>query len=101
MTHCYFGGVCHLHLQGGRFINIVGPEGRKVAGGGGNYIQRSVIISILHRVLLIIRAIIMRTRWAGYVERKGRTINVYVILVGTYEWKRLLERSSRRWKDNF
>jgi hypothetical protein len=42
-----------------------------------------------------------RMRWAGHAERKGRTMNFYIILVGTYERKRILARSRRRWEDRW
>jgi hypothetical protein len=39
-------------------------------------------------------------RWVGHVARIGETRNLYKILVGKPEGKRLLERSRRRWVDN-
>jgi len=39
-------------------------------------------------------------RWAGHVAVMGEMINVYKILVGTPEGKRLLRRTNRRWEDN-
>jgi hypothetical protein len=43
-----------------------------------------------------------RMRWAGHVARMGMKRNVYRILVGKLEGKRLLERPRcvRRWVDN-
>jgi hypothetical protein len=41
-----------------------------------------------------------RMRWAGHVARMGETRNVYRILVGMPEGKRLLERPKRTWVDN-
>jgi hypothetical protein len=38
-------------------------------------------------------------RWAGHVARKGEERNMYKVLVGKPEGKRLLERSRRRWED--
>jgi hypothetical protein len=40
-----------------------------------------------------------RLRWAGHVERMGEGRNVYRVLVGTHEGKRLLGRPKRRWED--
>jgi hypothetical protein len=39
-------------------------------------------------------------RWARYVAGMGELRNVYKILVGKSEWKRLLGRPTRRWEDN-
>jgi hypothetical protein len=39
-------------------------------------------------------------RWTGHVALMGEMINVYSILVGKPEGKRLLRRPSRRWGDN-
>jgi hypothetical protein len=39
------------------------------------------------------------TMWAGYVARMGEGRNVYKVLVGRPEVKRLLGRPRRRWKD--
>jgi hypothetical protein len=41
-----------------------------------------------------------RKRWAGHVARMGEKRNVYRILVGKPERKRLLGRPRRRWVDN-
>jgi hypothetical protein len=38
----------------------------------------------------------MRMRWAGHVTRMGEGRNVYRVLVGKPEGKRLLERPRRR-----
>jgi hypothetical protein len=38
-------------------------------------------------------------RWAGHVERMGVERNVYKVLVGKPEGKRLLGRPRRRWED--
>jgi hypothetical protein len=49
----------------------------------------------------IIRMIKSRMmRWAGHVARMGENRNVYRILVGNPEGKRLLGRPRRRWVDN-
>jgi hypothetical protein len=40
-----------------------------------------------------------RMRWAGHVERMGEERNVYKVLVGKPEGKRLLGRPRRRWED--
>jgi hypothetical protein len=40
-----------------------------------------------------------RLRWAGHVARMGEERNVYRVLVGKPEGKRLLERPRRRWED--
>jgi hypothetical protein len=40
-----------------------------------------------------------RMRWAGHVARMGEKRNVYRVLMGKPEGKRLLGRTRRRWKD--
>jgi hypothetical protein len=40
-----------------------------------------------------------RMRWVGNVARMGEGRNVYRVLVGKPEGKRLLERPRRRWED--
>jgi hypothetical protein len=40
-----------------------------------------------------------RMRWAGHVARIGEGRNVYRVLVGKPEGKRLLERPRHRWED--
>jgi hypothetical protein len=40
-----------------------------------------------------------RMRWAGHVARMGVGRNVYRVLVGKPEGKRLLERPRRNWDD--
>jgi hypothetical protein len=40
-----------------------------------------------------------RMRWAGYVARMGEERNVYRVLIGKPERKRLLGRRRRRWED--
>jgi hypothetical protein len=40
-----------------------------------------------------------RMRWAGHVARRGEGRNVYRVLVGKPEGKRLLGRPRRRWED--
>jgi hypothetical protein len=42
----------------------------------------------------------MRMMWAGHVARIGEKRNVYRLLVGKPEGKRLLGRPRRRWLDN-
>ena len=42
-----------------------------------------------------------RIRWAGHVASMGDRRDVYRILVKKPEGKTPLERSSRRWEDNF
>jgi hypothetical protein len=39
-------------------------------------------------------------RWAGHVAHMGDIRNVYKILVGNPEERRLLGRHKRRWEDN-
>jgi hypothetical protein len=39
-----------------------------------------------------------RMRWAGHVARMGEDKNVYKVLVGKPEGKRLLGRPMRRWR---
>jgi hypothetical protein len=41
-----------------------------------------------------------RMRWAGHVARMGEKRNMYRLLVGNPEGKRLLGRPRRRWIDN-
>jgi hypothetical protein len=41
-----------------------------------------------------------RMRWAGQVARRGEGRDVYRVLVGRPEGKRLLGRSRRRWENN-
>jgi hypothetical protein len=41
-----------------------------------------------------------RMRWAGHVARMGEKMNVYRLLVGKPEGRRLLGRPRRRWIDN-
>jgi hypothetical protein len=40
-----------------------------------------------------------RMRWAGHVARMGEGRNVYRVLLGNLEGKRLLGRPRRRWED--
>jgi hypothetical protein len=40
-----------------------------------------------------------RMRWVGHVARMGEDINVYKVLMGKPEEKRLLGRPRRRWED--
>jgi hypothetical protein len=42
-----------------------------------------------------------RMRWAGHVARMGAKRNMYRLLVGKPEGKRLLRRPRHRWVDNF
>jgi hypothetical protein len=42
-----------------------------------------------------------RMRWAGHVTRMGEGRDVYRVLVGRPEGKRLPGRPGRRWEDNF
>ena len=41
-----------------------------------------------------------RMRWVGHVARVGEGRDVYRVLVGKPEGKRLLGRPRRRWEDN-
>ena len=41
-----------------------------------------------------------RMKWAGHVARMGEEREVYRVLVGKLEGKRLLGRPRRRWVDN-
>jgi hypothetical protein len=41
----------------------------------------------------------MRMRWAGHVACTGERRNVYRVLVGNPDGKRILERPRRRWED--
>jgi hypothetical protein len=42
-----------------------------------------------------------RMRWAGHVARMGEKRNVYMLLVGKPEGKRLLGRPRRRWIEEY
>jgi hypothetical protein len=48
----------------------------------------------------IVRLIKSRMRWAEHVARMGEWRDVYRVLVGSPEDKRLLGRPRRRWEDN-
>jgi hypothetical protein len=50
------------------------------------------------RIIRIIKSRSMS--WAGHVARMGEKRNVYRLLVGKPEGKRLLGRPRRRWMDN-
>jgi hypothetical protein len=78
---------------------IFGPKRDGVTGG-----WRKLHNEELHNlysspsVIRIIKP--RRMRWAGHVARMGEKRNVYRLLVGKPEGKRLLGRPSRRWIDN-
>jgi hypothetical protein len=77
---------------------IFGPERDKVTGE-----WRKLHSGELHNLYTspdIIRQIkSRRMRWAGHVARMGERRNVYRVLVGKPEVKRLLGRPRRRWED--
>jgi hypothetical protein len=57
-------------------------------------------LDILYSSQNIIRQIkSRRMRWAGHVARVGEERNVYRVLMGKPEGKRLLGRPRRRWED--
>jgi hypothetical protein len=78
---------------------IFGPKRDGVTGG-----WRKLYNEELHnlysspRIIRIINS--RRMRWAGEVARMGEKRNVYRLLVGKPEGKRLLGRPRRRWIDN-
>jgi hypothetical protein len=82
-----------------RFLRrIFGPERDEVTGEWRKL--HSEELHILYSSPNIIRQIkSRRMRWAGYVARMGEERNVYRILMGKPEEKRLLERPRRRWED--
>jgi hypothetical protein len=49
-------------------------------------------------IVMVIKSRIMR--WAGHVARVGEGKDIYRVLVGWTEGKRLLGRPRRRWDDN-
>jgi hypothetical protein len=62
-----------------------------VTGSWRKLIMRSLITCALHpSIIRIMKS--MRMRWAGYVARMGEKRNLYRILVGPPEGKRLLGR---------
>jgi hypothetical protein len=57
-------------------------------------------LNILYLSPNIIRQIkSRRLRWMGHVARMGEEMNVYKVLIGKPEGKRLLGRLSCRWED--
>jgi hypothetical protein len=77
---------------------IFGPKRDSVTGG-----WRTLHNEELHNLYSspsIIRIIKSRIRWAGRAARMGEKRDVYRLLVGKTEGKRLLGRPRRRWIDN-
>jgi hypothetical protein len=78
---------------------IFGPKRGGVTGG-----WRKLHNEELHNlysspsIIKIIKS--RRMRWAGHVARIGEKRNVYRLLAGKPEVKRLLGRQRRRWIDN-
>jgi hypothetical protein len=78
---------------------IFGPKRNGVTGG-----WRKLHNEELHNlysspnIIRIIKS--RRMRWAEHVARMGEKRNVYRLLVGKPEGKRLLGRPRRRWIDN-
>jgi hypothetical protein len=78
---------------------IFGPKRDRVTGG-----WRKLHNEELHNlysspsIIRIIKS--RRMRWAGHVARTGEKRNVYRLLVGKPEGKRLRGRPRRRWMDN-
>jgi hypothetical protein len=68
-------------------------EWRKLHNGELNHLYSSP------NIFLVIKS--RRMRWAGHVARMGEGSNVYRVLVGKPEEKRLLGRCRYRWEDNF
>jgi hypothetical protein len=77
---------------------ISGPKGDEITGE-----WRKLHSEELHNLYSspdIIRKIkSRRMKWVGHVTRMGEGRNVYSVLVGKPEGKRLLERQRRRWED--
>jgi hypothetical protein len=78
---------------------IFGPKRDGMTGG-----WRKLYNEELHNlysspsIIIIIKS--KRMRWAGHVARMREKRNVYRLLVGKPEGKRLLGRPRRRWIDN-
>jgi hypothetical protein len=79
--------------------SIFGPK-RDGGTGGGRKLHNEELHK-LYSSLSIIRIIkSRRMRWAGHVARMGEKRNVYRLLVGKLEGKRLIGRPRRRWVNN-
>jgi hypothetical protein len=76
--------------------NIFGPKRDGVKGGWRklHYEEMHSLYSS-SRTIRIIKS--RRMKWAGHVARMGEKRNVYKLLVGKPEGKRLLRRPRRRW----
>jgi hypothetical protein len=77
---------------------ISGPKRDEITGEWRNLHNEE--LHILYSSPNIIRQIkSRRMRWEGHVALMGEERNVYRVLVGKPEGKRLLERPRRRWED--
>ena len=74
---------------------IFGPEGDEVTREWRKL--QSKELNDLYPSPNIFRKIKSRMRWEGHVERMGKRIGVYSVLVGKPEGKRPLGRPRRRW----
>jgi hypothetical protein len=73
-------------------------RGKEVAGDGRRL--HNVELHDLYTSPNVIRVIKSRRMgWAEHIARMGGMRNVYKLLVGKPEWKRLLGRPRCRWED--
>jgi hypothetical protein len=78
---------------------IFGPKGEEVTGEWRKLHNEE--LNDLYpspNVVQVIKS--RRMRWAGYVARMGEDRDVYRVLVGKPERRRLLGRPRRKWEDN-
>jgi hypothetical protein len=78
---------------------ILGPKRDGVTGGWSKlYNEELHNLYSSPSITRIIKS--RRMRWAGHLARMGQKRNMYRLLVGNPERKRLLGRPRRRWIDN-
>jgi hypothetical protein len=94
INFCYVRTEHRLRVFGNRALwRIFGPKRDKMTGGWEKlHSDRSS--PCISRVIKS-----KRMRWAKHVARMGEGRNVYRVLVGKPEGKRLLERPRLRWED--